>query len=146
MRKYNLFDVTVHIESPSALKTAIMRTPSALDSFQIEKLSVGKNEEIMFVSSDIALLFNQQRLMQLNPMILEQLVGNLKQAKPQMKLTDEQLLGALKSRYIQSNADVYAWTRAVQADLDSTVSSIEAEAAAQAAKTAEAAAGQELGE
>lgn len=146
MRKYNLFDVTVYVESPSALKTAIMRTPSALDSFQIEKLSVGKNEEIMFVSSDIALLFNQQRLMQLNPMILEQLVGNLKQAKPQMKLTDEQLLGALKSRYIQSNADVYAWTRAVQADLDSTISSIEAEAAAQAAKTAEAAAGQESGE
>lgn len=146
MRKYKLFDVTVQVESPSALKTAIMRTPSALDSFQIEKLSIGKNEEIMFVSSDIALLFNQQRLMQLNPMILEQLVGNLKQVKPQMKLTDEQLMGALKSRYIQSNADIYAWSRAIKADLDNTISSIEAEAAAQEAKTAEASAGKGEGE
>ena len=70
----------------------------------------------------------------------------MKKAKPDLKLSDEQLIGALKSRYIQSNADVYAWTRVVQADLDNTISSIEAEAAAQAAKTAEAAAGQESGE
>ena len=87
----------------------------------------------------------QQRLMQLNPAILDQLVSNMKQSKPDIKLSDEQLIGALKSRYIQSNADVYAWTRAVQADLDSTISSIEAEATAQVAKTAEAAAGQESG-
>lgn len=148
MRRYKLFDTTTFVEMPSQgeAPTFILRTPSPLDEFQVEILSVGKEHEIMFISSDIALLFNQQRLMQLNPAILDQLVSNMKQSKPNIELSDEQLIGALKSRYIQSNADVYAWTRAVQADLDSTISSIEAEAAAQAAKTAEAAAGQELGE
>lgn len=145
MRRYKLFDTTTFVEMPSLGKapTFIFRTPSPLDEFQVETLSVGKEQEIMFISSDIALLFNQQRLMQLNPAILDQLVSNMKQSKPNIKLSDEELIGALKSRYIQSNADVYSWTRAVQADLDSTISSIEAEATAQAGKIAEAAAGPE---
>lgn len=147
MRQYRLFDTTLYVEVPSKGKapTFILRTPSPLDEFQTETLET-PNGDIMFITSDIAVLFNQQRLMQLSPMVLEQMVSNMKKAKPDLNLSDEQLFGALKSRYIQSNADLYAWTRAVQADLDNTISSIEAEAAAQAAKTAEAAAGQDSGD
>lgn len=147
MRRYKLFDTTTCVEMPSKGKapTFILRTPAPLDEFQTETLET-PNGNIMFITSDIAVLFNQQRLMQLSPMVLEQMMGNLKKAKPDLKLSDEQLIGALKSRYIQSNADLYAWTRAVQADLDNTISSIEAEAASQEAKTEEAAAGQESSE
>lgn len=147
MRRYKLFDTTTFVEMPSKGKapTFILRTPAPLDEFQSESLET-PNGNIMFITSDIAVLFNQQRLMQLSPMVLEQMVSNMKKAKPDLKLSDEQLIGALKSRYIQSNADLYAWTRGVQADLDNTISSIEAEAATQDAKTEEAAAGQESGE
>lgn len=147
MRQYRLFDTTSYVEVPFKGKapTFILRTPSSLDEFQTETLET-PNGDIMFITSDIAVLFNQQRLMQLSPMVLEQMVSNMKKAKPDLNLSDEQLFGALKSRYIQSNADLYAWTRAVQADLDNTISSIEAEAAAQAAKTAKAAAGQGSGD
>lgn len=141
MRKYKLVDTSYRLEAPEANPVVITRTPSPLDEFQTETLSVGKDREIMFITSDIAILFNQQRLMNLNPAVIQELTQNMKRQKPNMNLTDEQLFGALKSRYIQSNADIYAWSRAIQADLDGTISSIEAEAAAQAAKTAEAAAG-----
>lgn len=141
MRKYKLVDTSYRLEAPEANPVVITRTPSPLDEFQTETLSVGKDREIMFITSDIAVLFNQQRLMNLNPAVIQELTQNMKRQKPNMNLTDEQLFGALKSRYIQSNADVYAWSRAIQADLDGTISSIEAEVAAQAAKTAEAAAG-----
>lgn len=146
MRKYKLVDTSYRLEAPEANPVVITRTPSPLDEFQTETLSVGKDREIMFITSDIAVLFNQQRLMNLNPAVIQELTQNMKRQKPNMNLTDEQLFGALKSRYIQSNADVYAWSRAIQADLDGTISSIEAEAAAQAAKTAEAAAGNESSE
>lgn len=146
MRKYKLVDTSYRLEAPEANPVVITRTPSPLDEFQTETLSVGKDREIMFVTSDIAILFNQQRLMNLNPAVIQELTQNMKRQKPNMNLTDEQLFGALKSRYIQSNADIYAWSRAIQADLDGTISSIEAEAAAQAAKTAEAAAGNESSE
>lgn len=146
MRKYKLVDTSYRLEVPEANPVVITRTPSSLDEFQTETLSVGKDREIMFITSDIAILFNQQRLMSLNPTVIQELTQNMKRQKPNMKLSDEQLFGALKSRYIQSNADIYAWSRSVQADLDSTISSIEAEAAAQAAKTAEAAAGNESSE
>jgi hypothetical protein len=146
MRKYKLVDTSYRLEAPEANPVVITRTPSPLDEFQTETLSVGKDREIMFITSDIAILFNQQRLMNLNPAVIQELTQNMKRQKPDMNLTDEQLFGALKSRYIQSNADVYAWSRAIQADLDGTISSIEAEAAAQAAKTAEAAAGNESSE
>lgn len=141
MRKYKLVDTSYRLEAPEVNPVVITRTPSPLDEFQTETLSVGKDREIMFITSDIAILFNQQRLMNLNPVVIQKLTQNMKRQKPNMNLTDEQLFGALKSRYIQSNADIYAWSRAIQADLDGTISSIEAEAAAQAAKTAEAAAG-----
>ena len=146
MRKYKLVDTSYRLEVPEANPVVITRTPSSLDEFQTETLSVGKDREIMFITSDIAILFNQQRLMNLNPAVIQELTQNMKRQKPNMNLTDEQLLGALKSRYIQSNADIYAWSRSIQADLDGTISSIEAEAAAQAAKTAEAAAGNESSE
>ena len=147
MRKYKLFDTTVRVEAPkTALRVAIMRTPSPLDEFQTEVLKTGKDEEVLFITSDIAILFNQQRLMNLNPAVIQELTQNMKRQKPNMKLSDEQLFGVLKSRYIQSNADIYAWSRSIQADLDSTISSIEAEAAAQSLKSAEAAAGNESSE
>lgn len=146
MRKYKLVDTSYCLEAPEANPVVITRTPSPLDEFQTETLSVGKDREIMFITSDIAVLFNQQRLMNLNPAVIQELTQNMKRQKPNMNLTDEQLFGALKSRYIQSNADIYAWSRAIQADLDGSISSIEAEAAAQAAKTAEAAAGNDSSE
>lgn len=146
MRKYKLVDTSYSLEVPEANPVVITRTPSPLDEFQTETLSVGKDREIMFITSDIAILFNQQRLMNLNPAVIQELTRNMKRQKSNMNLTDEQLFGALKSRYIQSNADIYAWSRSIQADLDGTISSIEAEAAAQAAKTAEAAAGNESSE
>lgn len=146
MRKYKLVDTSYRLEALEANPVVVTRTPSPLDEFQTETLSVGKDREIMFITSDIAVLFNQQRLMNLNPAVIQELTQNMKRQKPNMNLTDEQLFGALKSRYIQSNADIYAWSRAIQADLDGTMSSIEAEAAAQAAKTAEAAAGNESSE
>lgn len=146
MRKYKLVDTSYRLEAPEANPVVITRTPSPLDEFQTETLSVGKDSEIMFITSDIAVLFNQQRLMNLNPVVIQELTQNMKRQKPNMNLTDEQLFGALKSRYIQSNADIYAWSRSIQADLDGTISSIEAEAAAQAAKTAEAAAGNDSSE
>lgn len=146
MRKYKLVDTSYRLEALEANPVVITRTPSPLDEFQTETLSVGKDREIMFITSDIAILFNQQRLMNLNPAVIQELTQNMKRQKPNMNLTDEQLFGALKSRYIQSNADIYAWSRSIQADLDGTISSIEAEAAAQAAKTAEAAAGNESSE
>lgn len=146
MRKYRLVDTSYHLGALESNPVVITRTPSALDEFQTETLSVGKDGEIMFITSDIAVLFNQQRLMNLNPAVIQELTQNMKRQKPNINLTDEQLFGALKSRYIQSNADIYAWSRAIQSDLDNTISSIEAEAAAQAAKTAEAAAGNESSE
>lgn len=146
MRKYKLVDTSYCLEAPEANPVVITRIPSPLDEFQTETLSVGKDREIMFITSDIAILFNQQRLMNLNPAVIQELTQNMKRQKSNMNLTDEQLFGALKSRYIQSNADIYAWSRSIQADLDGTISSIEAEAAAQAAKTAEAAAGNDSSE
>lgn len=146
MREIKIFDTVVALEEPKAAsKVHVLRTPSPLDEFQTEVVDTGK-KKIMFITSDIAVLFNQQRLMNLNPAVIQELTQNMKRQKPNMNLTDEQLFGALKSRYIQSNADIYAWSRAIQSDLDGTISSIEAEAAAQAAKTAEAAAGNESSE
>ena len=137
MREIKIFDTVVSLEVPKAVsRIHVLRTPSPLDEFQTEVVEDGK-KKITFITSDIAILFNQQRLMNLNPAVIQELTQNMKRQKPNMNLTDEQLFGALKSRYIQSNADIYAWSRAIQADLDGTIKSIEEALAAQAAAAQE---------
>lgn len=139
MAKLCLFPVSRDGHEPT-LKIGITRTKSPMDAFQVEKVSISDDKEAIFVVSDIYTLMNQQRLMNLPPMYLENLVTNLKSQSPATKLSDEQLLGSLKSRYIQSNADLYNWTRSIQFDLDSVVDSIKEEVAAQAAAAQEPAA------
>lgn len=128
MRKIKLVDTVHKIEPISKMPVSITitRTPSALDSFQVEEYETGKDSKVVFITSDISVLFNQQRLASLNPMVIQQMADNMKRAKPDLKLSDEQLFGALKSRYIQSNADLYAWSRSVQSDLANEIAALEA--------------------
>lgn len=145
MAKLCLFPVSRDGHEP-ILKIGITRTKSPMDAFQVEKVSVSDDKEAIFVVSDIYTLMNQQRLMNLPPMYLENLVTNLKSQSPVINLSDEQLLGSLKSRYIQSNADLYNWTRSIQFDLDNVVDSIKEEVAAQNSKSADVASGNSSGE
>lgn len=110
---------------------SIITQPTELDDFYHETVEVSEKESVTFITTDISLLFNQQRLMQASPLALDRLVNNLKSARPDplKGFTDDQLASAVKSRYIQSAADMQEYMRSVMMNTDEEIQAILAKAA-----------------
>lgn len=110
---------------------SIITQPTELDDFYHEVVEISEKESVTFITTDISLLFNQQRLMQASPMALDRLVRNLKSARPDSLkgFTDDQLISAVKSRYIQSAADMQEYMRSVMMSTDEELQAIQAAAA-----------------
>lgn len=130
MRKYYVPPVSVRDYSVP-VQIGIVRTPSPVDSFVVEEVELSKGKKRIHVVNDIGILFNQQRLMQLSPMMLDSWLKMARQASPDDGLTDEQILTCIKSRYIQSTTDVYNYTRWLQQNIDGIISDAKARAAQQ---------------
>ena len=110
---------------------SIVTQPTELDDFYHEVVEVSEKESVTFITTDISLLFNQQRLMQVSPLALDRLVNNLKSARPDALkgFTDDQLISAVKSRYIQSAADMQEYMRSVMMNTDEEIQAIQAKVA-----------------
>lgn len=122
------------IQDPVGVDSISITTqPTELDDFYHEKIEVLPGEFITFITTDISLLFNQQRLMQASPLALDRLVNNLKSARPDALkgYTDEQLASAVKSRYIQSAADMQDYMRTVMMNMDEEIADIQMKLAEQ---------------
>ena len=122
------------IQDPVGVDSISITTqPTELDDFYHEKIEVLPGESITFITTDISLLFNQQRLMQASPLALDRLVNNLKSARPDALkgYTDEQLASAVKSRYIQSAADMQDYMRTVMMNMDEEIAAIQMKLAEQ---------------
>lgn len=121
-----------NLQDPTGVDTiSFVTQPTELDDFYHEVVELSEKERVTFITTDISLLFNQQRLMQASPLAIDRLVNNLKVAHPDnlKGFTDEQLASAVKSRYIQSAADMQAYMRSVMNDIDNEVESIKAKVA-----------------
>ena len=131
------YDSRVSVPALETCKIAIVRTPSPVDAFSYEEIKKSNGKSRIHVVNDIGILFNQQRLMQINPMMLQNWLSLARQASPDDGLSDEQILSVIKSRYIQSNADIYNWTRMLGDQIEAIIaeakSNKEGEEAAKAA-------------
>lgn len=88
------------------------------------------------LTSDIFMLFNQQRLDRMSRERLVQYFNDLSVRDTQMselrsKLTDDQLCSFVKSRYIQSRSELMAWSQYLMNSQDVVIADIAAQQAAQ---------------
>lgn len=88
------------------------------------------------LTSDIFMLFNQQRLDRMSRERLIAYFDQLSVRDTQMselrsKLTDDQLCSFVKSRYIQSRSELMAWSQYLMSSQDSIIADIAAQQAAQ---------------
>lgn len=87
------------------------------------------------LTSDIYMLFNQQRLDRMSRERLIAYFDQLSVRDTQMselrsKLTDDQLCSFVKSRYIQSRSELMAWSQYLMSSQDSVIADIAAQQAA----------------
>ena len=101
---------------------------SPVNEFCFERLEVNGNE-VVTLTSDIYMLFNQQRLDRMSKDRLLAYFENLSVTDPKMselrsKLSDDQLCSFVKSRFIQSPSELMAWSQYLMSSQDEMLSLI----------------------
>ena len=123
IRPYNI--------SPKELKQSEFLENSPVNEFCFERLD--KNgTEVVTLTSDIYMLFNQQRLDRMSKDRLLSYFENLSVSEPKMrelrsKLSDEQLCSFVKSRFIQSPSELMAWSQYLMSSQDEMIVAAAAE-------------------
>lgn len=104
---------------------------SPVNEFCFERLEVNGNE-VVTLTSDIYMLFNQQRLDRMSKDRLLAYFENLSVNEPKMrelrsKLSDDQLCSFVKSRFIQSPSELMAWSQYLMSSQDEMIAAAAAE-------------------
>ena len=114
--------------------------PSPLHDFMFQEIECNGNKSIR-VTSDIYMLFNQQRLDKLTRAQLVEYFDGLSVSEPKMsdlrkKMTDDQLFSFVKSRFIQTPSELIAWSQYLMSSQDAMLSAAAAAAVDASADTA----------
>lgn len=117
--------------SAKELKQSEFLENSPVNEFCFERLEVN-GEEVVTLTSDIYMLFNQQRLDKMTKDRLLAYFENLLVNEPKMrelrsKLSDEQLCSFVKSRFIQSPSELMAWSQYLMSSQDEMIAAAAAE-------------------
>lgn len=117
--------------SSKDLKQSEFLENSPVNEFCFERLEVNGNE-VVTLTSDIYMLFNQQRLDRMSKDRLLAYFENLSVTDPKMselrsKLSDDQLCSFVKSRFIQSPSELMAWSQYLMSSQDEMIAAAAAE-------------------
>lgn len=128
--------------SAKELKQSEFLENSPVNEFCFERLEVN-GEEVVTLTSDIFMLFNQQRLDRMSKDRLLAYFENLSVDEPKMrelrsKLSDEQLCSFVKSRFIQSPSELMSWSRYLMSSQDEMIAAAAAEQQAEQSSENEA--------
>lgn len=105
------------------ISNAIFRVKAIYEDLITQDVKQSDGTIIHFIDSDLILLFNQQRLEALGQTAMIEYLNSIAPQSDSLSelrknCTDEELLSMVKSRHIQSRADLMAWSRYLDAELD----------------------------
>ena len=115
--------VRENIVGSKEMQCSEFREESPVDQFLFQDVSVDGDTSIR-LSSDIYMLFNQQRLTS-----LLEYFNNISVTEPRFnelrsKLGDEQLISFVKSRFIQSKSELMAWSNYLMSSTDEQIAAL----------------------
>lgn len=105
------------------ISNAIFREKAIYEDLITQDVKQSDGSTIHYIDSDLILLFNQQRLESLGQTAMLEYLNSIAPqsdslAELRKNCTDEELLSMVKSRHIQSRADLMAWSRYLDSELD----------------------------
>lgn len=132
-RRLEPFEVPVSLNSARSceLIQSEFLEKSPVNEFMFQEVEVsGKNT--LRVTSDIYMLFNQQRLDRMSKERLISYFESLSVNEPKLrdlrsKLSDDQLCSFVKSRFIQSPSELMAWSQYLMSSQDEMIAAAAAE-------------------
>lgn len=115
------------------LRISQFRQPSMIDPFLCQKhQNAADGVESVRMTSDIYMLFNSQRLDRMSRDAILKYFEDMSVQDPSMtalkkRMTDDQLISLVKSRYIQQPSELLAWSRYLNTLADAELKRIVAE-------------------
>ena len=110
-------DISIqHNSAPKDLRLSAFYEGSPIDSFLLKEMETPYSPTPSIrVTSDIYMLFNQQRLDRMSREAILAHIDNMSTrsasfSELKSKLTDDQLISIVKSRYIQSPSELLSWS------------------------------------
>lgn len=132
-RRLEPFEVPVSLNSARSceLIQSEFLEKSPVNDFMFQQIEVS-GKQTLRVTSDIYMLFNQQRLDRMSKQRLTSYFESLSVNEPKMcelrsKLTDDQLCSFVKSRFIQSPSELMAWSQYLMNSQDEMIAAAAAE-------------------
>lgn len=116
-----------NVVSPKDLKLSMFYAPSPIDGFMMNMHeNICGDGKSCRVTSDIYMLFNQQRLDRQSREALVNYFDNMSVNSPSLsslrsRLTDDQLISLVKSRYISSMSELLEWSMYLNSLADSEI-------------------------
>lgn len=132
-RRLEPFEVPVSLNSARSCELIqsefLEKTP--VNEFMFQEIEVS-GKKTLRVTSDIYMLFNQQRLDRMSKERLISYFESLSVNEPKMrelrsKLSDEQLCSFVKSRFIQSPSELMSWSQYLMSSQDEMIAAAAAE-------------------
>ena len=104
------------------MNLAICCAESSTANLTIDERTDKNGHKYYIHTSDVDLLFREEKLRKLNTFTLDGMVQNLKRSVSDLSdMSDDAILQTVKSRYIQSVSDVHEYTRQIMHDIDDVV-------------------------
>lgn len=132
-RRLEPFEVPVSLNSARSceLIQSEFLEKSPVNEFMFQEIEVS-GKKTLRVTSDIYMLFNQQRLDRMSKERLISYFESLSVNEPKMselrsKLSDEQLCSFVKSRFIQSPSELMSWSQYLMSSQDEMIAAAAAE-------------------
>lgn len=132
-RRLEAYEVPVSLNSARSceLIQSEFLEKSPVNEFMFQEIVVSGRKTVR-VTSDIYMLFNQQRLDRMSKQRLTSYFESLSVNEPKMrelrsKLSDEQLCSFVKSRFIQSPSELMSWSQYLMSSQDEMIAAAAAE-------------------
>lgn len=129
IKQFDPIEVTPFVDD----RLVISVQPRLIDSLLAETRETPSGESYTFVPNDITLLVEQQKLMHFNPRDVQAVIDSFARSSTGMSdalkgLSDEQILSTVKSRYIQSAADMRSYAESLSRQVRDVLTEIQQKA------------------
>lgn len=102
----------------------VVRASTPVDEFHFDEIHPAHCSKAMVVSNPLYVLFNQQRLQQLGQFPLQEWIDAMNNVKSdplkelRSKISDEDLISLMKSRYCQKPSEIAQWSSYLASRID----------------------------
>ena len=132
----------MHVNTELGIRHSVLREPSVVDEFYFEKHRPSDDcMESFSVVDPIIILFNQDRIENMGVTAAKQFLDSLQPksnslAELRKNCSDEDLVSMIKSKYLQSPAEILAWCRYMKENINTFNSEVQKLAEAKQAEEA----------